>query len=128
MKKYIGKKEVQATFAIRKGGKIYLPTDSIPRTMEKVEDGYKVVYEDGYQSWLPKEVFEKAYKPADTFKDRLMIEQQELKERLDKLCSFVDSPKFEEVVTNNEQRELLYEQCQRMSDYLQVLNKRIANL
>ena len=128
MKKYIGTKEVQATPAIRKGGKVYLPTDPIPKTFEKVEEGYKVVYEDGYESWSPKDVFEKAYKPADTFKDRLMIEQQELAERLDKLCSFVDSPKFDEVVTDNEQRELLYEQCQRMSDYLRVLNKRIANL
>lgn len=128
MKKYIEKKEVQATFAIRKGGKIYLPTDPIPRTMEKVEDGYKVVYEDGYQSWLPKEVFEKAYKPADTFKDRLMIEQLELAERLDKLCSFVDSPKFEEVVTDKEQRELLLRQRKCMGEYLFVLGKRIMNL
>ena len=128
MKKYIGKKEVQATFAIRKGGKIYLPTDPIPRTMGKVEDGYKVVYEDGYQSWSPKEVFEKAYKVADTFKDRLMIEQQELAERLDKLCSFVDSPKFEEVVTDKEQRELLLRQRKCMGEYLFVLGKRIMNL
>lgn len=26
------------------------------------QDGYKVVYEDGYVSWSPKDVFEKAYK------------------------------------------------------------------
>lgn len=44
MKKYIGTKLVQATPAIRKGGKIYLPTDAIPKTMEPVEEGYKVVY------------------------------------------------------------------------------------
>lgn len=25
------------------------------------EDGYKVIYPDGYESWSPKEVFEKAY-------------------------------------------------------------------
>ena len=66
MKKYIGTKLVQATPAIRKGGKVYLPTDAIPRTMEQVEEGYKVVYEDGYESWSPKDVFEKAYKVAET--------------------------------------------------------------
>ena len=44
MKKYIGTKLVQATPAIRKGGKIYLPTDAIPKTMEPVEEGYKVAY------------------------------------------------------------------------------------
>ena len=42
MKKYIGTKLVQATPAIRKGGKIYLPTDAIPKAMEPVEEGYKV--------------------------------------------------------------------------------------
>lgn len=128
MKKYIGIKEVRATPAIRKGGKVYLPTDSIPRTFEKVEEGYKVVYEDGYQSWSPKDVFEKAYKIADTFKDRLMIEQQELAGRLDKLCSFVDSPKFDEVVSDKEQRELLLRQRKCMGEYLFVLGKRIASL
>lgn len=128
MKKYIGTKEVQATPAIRKGGKVYLPTDPIPKTMEKVEEGYKVVYEDGYESWSPKEVFEKAYKIADTFKDRLLIEQQDLAGRLDKLCSLVDSPKFEEVVTDKEQRELLLRQRKSMGEYLFVLGKRIANL
>ena len=25
------------------------------------DDGYKVVYEDGYESWSPKDVFEKGY-------------------------------------------------------------------
>ena len=88
MKKYIGTKLVQATPAIRKGGKVYLPTDAIPRTMEQVEEGYKVVYEDGYESWSPKDVFEKAYKVAETFKDRLLIERQDLAERFSKLCAF----------------------------------------
>ena len=27
------------------------------------ESGYGVIYEDGYQSWSPKMVFEKAYQP-----------------------------------------------------------------
>ncbi len=128
MKKYIGTKEVQATPAIRKGGNVYLPTDPIPKTMEKVEDGYKVVYEDGYESWSPKEVFERAYMPADTFKDRLVIEYKELAVRLDKLCNFVNSPKFEEVVNDKEQRELLLRQRKCMGEYLYVLGKRIANL
>lgn len=127
MKKYIGTKTVSATPAWRVDGKIYPKDGQVPRVMNR-EDGYKVVCEDGYESWSPKEVFEKTYKPADTFKDRLLIEQQELTERLDKLCSFVDNPKFKEIVTDNEQQELLYEQCQRMSDYLRVLNKRITNL
>lgn len=45
MKKYIGKKQVQATPADKDGVR-----------------GYKVVYADGYESWSPADVFESAYK------------------------------------------------------------------
>lgn len=31
------------------------------RDRKEGNDGYKVIYEDGYESWSPKEVFEKAY-------------------------------------------------------------------
>lgn len=127
MKKYIGTKTVSATPAWRIDGKVYPKDGPVPRSMNR-EDGYMVVYEDGYKSWSPKDVFEKAYKIADTFKDRLLIEQQELAGRLDKLCSFIDSPKFEEVVTDKEQRELLLRQRKSMGEYLFVLGKRIALL
>ena len=33
------------------------------------KDGYKVVYEDGYVSWSPKDVFEKAYKEVGVAAD-----------------------------------------------------------
>lgn len=89
MKKYIGTKMVSATPAIRKGGKVYLPTDEIPKSMEPVEEGYKVVYEGGYESWSPKDVFEKAYKVAETPLDRVNIECAEVRERCDKLGQFM---------------------------------------
>jgi hypothetical protein len=37
-------------------------------------EGYKVVYEDGYVSWSPKEVFEKAYRPITSLTFGLAIE------------------------------------------------------
>nr|DAQ06009.1 MAG TPA: Protein of unknown function (DUF2829) [Caudoviricetes sp.] len=61
MKKYIGTKVVNATPAWRVDGKVYLKDDAVPKSMNR-EDGYKVVYEDGYESWSPKDVFEKAYR------------------------------------------------------------------
>ena len=38
-------------------------------------DGYMVSYEDGYVSWSPKDVFEKAYRKTDamTFGDALVV-------------------------------------------------------
>lgn len=65
MKTYVGTKIIKAVPAIRKGGKIYENGDPIPRNMDVVEEGYKVVYPDGYESWSPKDVFEAAYRPVD---------------------------------------------------------------
>ena len=35
-------------------------------------DGYKVVYEDGYISWSPKDVFEKAYKEVGDYNSLIL--------------------------------------------------------
>lgn len=125
MKKYIGTKLVQATPAIRKGGKVYLPTDAIPRTMEVAEEGYKVMYEDGYESWSPKDVFEKAYQLAETHIDRLCIEKKDLAEKFEKCSAFVRSDKFREVVKNDTQAFLLVLQRELMGRYNQVLDYRL---
>jgi hypothetical protein len=127
MKKYIGTKQVSATPAWRIGGKVYPKDGEVPRSMNR-EDGYKVVYEDGYESWSPKDVFEKAYKVAETFLDRLMIERKELAEKLEKLCLFTDSPKFMDVMKDENQRELLIKQRDYMGEYLNILNQRIKTL
>lgn len=41
-------------------------------------DGYKVTYEDGYTSWSPKEVFDKAYRPVDRLSFGLAVEALKL--------------------------------------------------
>ena len=61
MKTYIGTKIVEAAPAIRMGGKVYDANELIPRSMELVEEGYKVRYQDGYESFSPKDVFERFY-------------------------------------------------------------------
>lgn len=127
MKKYVGTKQVSATPAWRIDGKVYPKDGEVPRSMNR-EDGYKVVYEDGYESWSPKDVFEKAYKVAETFLDRLMIERKELAEKLEKLCLFADSSKFMDVVKDENQRELLIKQRDYMAEYLNILNQRIKIL
>ena len=71
MKNYIGTKEVKAQpmtskEAIEKGYKVNNHTG----------DGYEVEYQDGYKSWSPKEVFEEAYKRADTFKGKTISKEE----------------------------------------------------
>lgn len=48
MKLYIGAKIIKGEPEVKDG-----------------KDGYKVVYPDGYASWSPKDVFEKAYREID---------------------------------------------------------------
>lgn len=74
MKKYIGTKLIEAAPAIRKDGKVYEKTQPIPRSMEHEEDGYKVRYPDGYESFSPKQVFEGVYRPTDGLSFGLAIE------------------------------------------------------
>jgi hypothetical protein len=79
MDKYIGTKIIEAELAIRKGGKVYAASDQVPKSMEPVEEGYKVKYQDGYESWSPKDVFEKAYLkiiPNPRLKTDISISQQ----------------------------------------------------
>ena len=65
MKQYIGTKLVKAEPAIMVNGKMVLVDDfdtpiPIP-TGAEVKAGYKVCYPDGYESWSPRDVFERAY-------------------------------------------------------------------
>ena len=125
MKKYIGTKEVSATPAWQIDGKVYPKDGVVPRSMNR-KDGYKVVYEDGYESWFPKDVFEKAYKPSETVLDRLKIERYELRERIEKLEDFIGL-NFSEAAEKAGSLQAALLVCQRsyMVNYLDVLETRI---
>lgn len=130
MKKYIGTKQIEAEpmtmgDAYEKG---LLQAGRVPNESEKLNAGYHVKYQDGYESWSPAMPFEEAYKCADTFLDRLRIEQKDLAEKLENLCKFVESPNFADVVQDDSQRELLLKQREYMGGYLNVLNQRIKRL
>ena len=73
MKQYIGTKVIQAEPAYRVDGKVFVKANIVPYGY-KIEDGYKVVYPDGYESWSPKDVFEAAYRATDGMSFGLAIE------------------------------------------------------
>ncbi len=126
LKKYIGTKEVSATPAWQIDGTVYPKDGVVPRSMNR-KDGYKVVYEDGYESWSPKDVFEKAYKPSDTVLDRLKIERDELKERIEKIEAILGNGIYEVVKKEGgiPQAVLLILQDSYMTTYLKVLETKI---
>lgn len=90
MKKYIGTKMVQAEPAYRywlEGDEklIVAHDEENPKRVKDAtacEDGYKVRYSDGYVSWSPKEVFEKAYRPTDGMTFGLAIEAAKMGKRI----------------------------------------------
>lgn len=89
MEKYIGTKTVEAEPAFRVSGKdfkneIHPKSWPIPidRDGQTWEDGYKVVYPDGYESWSPKEVFEAAYRKTDGMNFGLAIEAAKMGKRI----------------------------------------------
>jgi hypothetical protein len=126
MKKYIGKKQIEAEpmtmgEAYRRG---LLQAGRIPNEAEKSKDGYYVRYEGGYESWSPADVFEKAYRVADTFLDRLRIERDDLSARYNKAREFFYSPKFEKELWQ-EERQAFETQLDIMRKYIAVLDARI---
>lgn len=78
MKKYLSVKIITATpmthgeFAKEKYGEGQIETEFSKENVNS--EGYKVVYEDGYTSWSPKEVFEKAYREVGGLSFGLAIE------------------------------------------------------
>lgn len=133
LKKYIGTKEVMAApmdeaTAVDKG---------FARKNEDNHEwrsGYQVQYTnpDGstYDSWSPKDVFEKSYQVAEDFKDRLIIEFKELKERFNKLDAFLDENDYDKVIEicGPAQTALMFSQYHAMRHYYDILGTRIELL
>ena len=65
MKQYIGTKIVEAEPAYRVDGKVVTPAENRVPCGSEIEHGYKVRYADGYESFSPAEVFERAYLPLE---------------------------------------------------------------
>lgn len=133
LKKYIGTKEVMAApmdeaTAVTKG---------FARKNEDNHEwrsGYHVQYTnpDGstYDSWSPKDVFEKSYQVAEDFKDRLIIEFNELEDRFNKLDAFLDGKHYDKIVEKcgPAQTALMFSQYHAMRHYHDILKTRIELL
>ncbi|WP_299145528.1 hypothetical protein [uncultured Dialister sp.] len=105
----------------------------------KGEDGYKVVYPDGYESWSPKKVFEEAYrklkgnellttaKPmfSADLRDRFRAKYLQLKIRKEKLDKMLEGYKAGTLPFHPKcSYELLKSQSDTMGAYLKILEER----
>ena len=128
MKKYIGTKQVEAEPMTMEEAykRNLLQTGRVPNDSEKDNPGFYVRYQDGYESWSPAETFCKAYKLADTPLDRLIIEHQELRDKINKLKEIMCRKEFCDF--DYKQRILLNMQLRSMLEYLFIVEERINNM
>lgn len=133
MEKYVGRKQVKAE-PMTKGEAF--ENNLLHKGAELCEGdadvaGYLVEYEDGYKSWSPAGVFEKSYKRAESFADRLLIEREELADKVGKLEAALQSPELGSDVFKRMQNNmflLMVEQLRHMKEYLRVLDERLKEL
>jgi DUF1365 family protein len=131
MKNYIGTKSIKGKPMNLGEYNKYRGWD-IPKNESPEKEGYLVEYElkgddkpnhpdhKGYISWSPKAAFDDAYRIADTYMDRLLIEQENLQDKADKLQAALDGEKVP-----LHERDILNRQLKHMKKYLDVLNYRI---
>ncbi len=125
MTKYTGTKTVKACpMSLGEAEKVLgrkIETSAVENREES--EGYLVEYEDGYRSWSPKDVFDKAYRVSETHLDRMNIELQDCQERYLKGRKFSFTQKFRNLP--EAKRKLLTCQLDKMEGYLYILSRRI---
>ena len=137
MKKYLGVKLIEAEPCYGLNNKC---VDQMAEHCGEEKDGYKIVYEDGYTSWSPKDVFEKAYREIKTMDDlpklinevipehqeRVLDEMFELNKKITKLDFFIENSEVFKNLDEDEQVRLI-QQARAMEYYFSVLIERIKN-
>ena len=128
MKKYIGKEEISAEPMTY--GEAYkdgiIPENAYVEELSDSE-GYKIVGADKASGWLPKEDFESLYRVAETFLDRINIEDNDLREKCLKLSDFIHSnEKLQELPLGD--RAMLVAQFHMMCAYLNILSLRQSTI
>ena len=128
MKKYIGTQQVEAESMTI--GEAYkrnlLQKGKVPNDSEKDNPGFYVKCQDGCENWLPAETFCKVYKIADTPLERMIIEYQELRNKINKLEKFFGSSYFQCLSLRT--KELIAMQLHIMIEYSLILKERIENM
>lgn len=83
MKKYVGTKIIEAK-EMNLGDYNNYRGWKIPENENPKKEGYLVKYQDGYESWSPKEIFEDAYQKYDESKlpaTSVLMQSNDYKER-----------------------------------------------
>lgn len=99
---------------------------------DPVTEGYHVVYEHGYESWSPREVFEKDYislgdlSGAKDVVKNMVGEYTQIKVRCEKLIDLTGTDAYTALM--GEERRDIASQLHGMSLYLYALKSRISRI
>lgn len=128
MKQYTGTKKVKAKPMTM--GEAYerklLKEGVRPSECETDKAGYLVEYPDGYQSWSPADVFEKAYSPSETILERMTIEYFDLDNKVRAYTRFLNSEMSNNIYLTT--IGMLTAQVETMKEYLSLLNARALRI
>lgn len=139
MREYVGTKKVKAT-PMTRGDYNTLRGWTIPENENPADEGYFIVYSDGYQSWTPKRQFDEEYRECEEmttlpetallmqspdYKERFRAEYLQTKiryEKLHKMCIKYEAGTLNFTPTCS--LALLKEQKGHMGNYLHCLEVR----
>ena len=129
MKSYIGTKQIKAKPMTRLFYNLYRGWD-LSADENGDDEGMLIEYVDGgaanhpdhsgYISWSPLAVFTNTYRQDDTFLERLLIEKEELSNKVTKLFTALEAGSIPEEAVAINQLQLSI-----MNSYLQVLDIKI---
>lgn len=138
VKQYIGTKMIKAR-PMNRGDYNKYRGWNIPKDENPADEGYLVMYSDGYESWSPKKQFEEAYREYDStklpstailmnsndYKDRFKAEYNQLAIRYKGLKTMLDQWDNETLPFEPTCPRSTYNmQIKAMTDYLAVLEAR----
>ena len=123
MEKYIGKRTISATPMNAHGAEAVLNKKIVLNDEKLSGEGYLVESANGSMSWMPKETFERSWEKAEAFLDRLIIEMNDLTEKMEKLSDFIEKNDVFSKLGEKE-KGLLEDQLRYMCKYRDCLEER----
>ena len=130
---YVGTKEIRATPMSRRDYND-LRGWTLPKDEDGDDEGYLVEYTDGgkanvegfkgYISWSPKDVFERAYDPKESYEDYIRVKLKDIKRDMSDLECLLFAWKYFGA-TDAKEKEIVTEQLEVMKRYETLLLARL---
>lgn len=100
---------------------------TMPEGENGQDAGYFITYPDGYISWSPSHVFERSYRLANTWQQRLLNEFEDLSEKVVALEEFLALGDARPVKISSDDLEAMEAQLQVMEAYQGILALRMGD-